>query len=124
MKTEYEYFYFEKDEERGLWKCFTRKTGLKSYLMGIVKKGSAKGYLFYTIPKITIVNSKVLKDIADFLDQLNKKKKTIDTEKNSLKSRSYPNEKEYHALVCKKCGMTFLGNKNRTICKICRESED
>ena len=43
---------------------------------------------------------------------------------DSLNQRNYKNDKFHYCHFCKKCGLNFFGNANRTICKKCSESKD
>jgi hypothetical protein len=46
------------------------------------------------------------------------------TENDLLNQQNYKNDKFYYFHYCKKCGLHFIGNADRTICKKCSESED
>ena len=72
MKTRYKFIHFKKFGIRGEWACLNNKT---KDVMGVV--GFYKFWKQYTIDfhEQCVFNNQCLRDIADFLDQLNKERK-------------------------------------------------
>jgi hypothetical protein len=75
MKTEYKYFYFEKEintkKKTDTWRCINKFQGV---VLGVVKWNAPwRQYCFFISDGLLIFSSGFLKDISDFLDHVNNK---------------------------------------------------
>jgi hypothetical protein len=50
--------------------------------------------------------------------------KITDILESKFDERNYRNDKFRYFHFCKKCGLHFFGNEDRTLCKKCSESKD
>ena len=76
MKTEYKYIYFEVVEEKPktkVWGCYNKRT--KNILAFVKWYPVWRQYCFFSEQQ-TVFNTSCLKDVAEFLDQLNEAQKT------------------------------------------------
>jgi hypothetical protein len=72
LKTEYKFIRFEKQVGRDRWYCFNKKHG--DMLGGVAYLSRWRCFVFQP-PSGTEFSADCLRDIADFLEQLNRERK-------------------------------------------------